>query len=284
MHSLQITPSITNYDTRSVETYFRDITRFALLPAEEEVLLAQKIRQGDQAALDKLTKTNLRFVVSVAKKYQYQGLPLADLISEGNIGLIIAAKKFDETKGFKFISYAVWWIRQRMLEAIAEHTRIVRLPMNHINTLTRMSRLSAELEGRLERRPTRAELSECTGIAIEVIQAAHFYGSHALSYDAPLGDHDDYSLLDRLKNQAKNKEEELLADASGVAIQRLLRTLSSKEKKVIEMAFGIGYEDAMENREIARKIGMSTENVRIIKRNSLLKLKEIAEPIKNQLF
>jgi len=283
MRQLQITPSITNRDTQAIETYFNDIGRSSLVTAEEEVMLAQKIRQGDPVALDKLTRANLRFVVSVAKKYQHQGLPLGDLISEGNIGLIMAAKKFDETKGFKFISYAVWWIRQCIMLAIAEHTRTVRLPMNQINMLTRINRMSGELEGRLERQPTTEELAEWIGTATEKIEDARHYGGRTISYDTPLDD-DDFCLLDRLKHDEEGPDGELLMQSKWLAINGLMDVLSKRERKVIEMSFGIGYDHAMENPEIARHIGMTSESIRTIKKSCLLKLKERAETMKSLLF
>lgn len=210
MRNIQITASITNRESQATELYFNEIGKADLVNADEEFILARKIKQGDMAALDKLIQANLRFVISVAKKYQHQGLPLGDLISEGNIGLVKAAKRFDETRGFKFISFAVWWIRQSILSALAEHTRMMHLPRNHTNLLTKINNRSAELENQLERQPTDEELAELLEVTPEKIAYARYYSGRTASYDAPFKTGDDYLLIETLSSNDQTIEDILL--------------------------------------------------------------------------
>jgi RNA polymerase primary sigma factor len=284
MRQLQITQSITNRETRSMEAYFTDISKVELITADEEVKLAMKIKQGDQAALEKLTRTNLRFVISVAKKYQHMGLPLGDLISEGNLGLVEAAKRFDETKGFKFISYAVWWIRQSILMALAEQTRMVRLPMNHINLLTKMNRVSSELEAVLERQPTDEELAQLMETDIQKIEDARYYSGHTASYDASLQHGDEYTLLEKLYDPDEDVLSSLTYESLRQEIGQFLKILTPKEREVLHLSFGFEGGVSLLPREVAPIIGASTEGVRLIKLNAIKKLKEQAINLKTQLF
>jgi RNA polymerase primary sigma factor len=274
MRELQIVQSITNREGKSLETYFHELSRTELITADEEVVLAKKIRQGDAEALNKLVRSNMRFVVSVAKKYQNLGLPLADLISEGNLGLIHAAKKFDETRGFKFISFAVWWIRQSILLAIAEQTRIVRLPMNNIHFLTKVNRVSGELEGRLERVPTHEELAELLETTVEKIDDILYHAGKTKSYDAPVSAEDDYSLVDRLAVNEINVMDAWIADCGRQEVRELLGVLSERERIVIELSFGIGRERPLEYPAIGEIVSLSAEMVRVVRRKGLAKLKE----------
>jgi RNA polymerase primary sigma factor len=284
MRQLQITASITNRESRVNEIYLHEIGKVDMINAEEEVILARKIKQGDQAALEKLTKTNLRFVVSVAKKYQHLGLPLGDLISEGNYGLVKAAMRFDETRGFKFISFAVWWIRQSMLYALAEHTRMVRLPMNHINLLTKMNRLASDLENKLERQPTDAELAELMQVDIGKIEDARKYSGRTLSYDAVFNPEDEYTLLDKLSLEEENVMDGLLQDSRRQEMSDLLDTLSPKERRVISLSFGFEGESPLLPPDIAKVMNLSRETVRQVKREALQKLRGQAELLKSRLF
>ena len=263
MRHLQITVKITNRESVSNDIYFSEIGKTALISNEEEVALAQKIRSGDSVALDRLVKANLRFVVSVAKKYQHQGLPLGDLINEGNLGLIKAANRFDETRGFKFISFAVWWIRQSILEALRENTRMIRLPANHVNMLTRIKHLSGKLENELERQATPEELAESAGISVEKINDARYFSGRAISYDTPVTDEDSsYSLIDKL---CSPEPEESLTP--------VLNRLTPCERTIIQLAFGFGISFPMSNPEIGKRMNMSAENVRLIRNRALAKLK-----------
>jgi RNA polymerase primary sigma factor len=284
MRQLQITQSITDRETRSMEAYFTDISKVELITADEEVMLAMKIKQGDQAALEKLTRTNLRFVISVAKKYQHMGLPLGDLISEGNLGLVEAAKRFDETKGFKFISYAVWWIRQSILMALAEQTRMVRLPMNHINLLTKMNRVSGELESVLERQPTDQELAELMTTDVEKIEDARYYSGHTASYDASLHNDEEYTLLEKLCCPEEDMLSLLTRESCRQEISDFLNILAPKEQQVLRLSFGFESGVPLLPREVAVIIGASSEGVRLIKLNAIKKLKEQAMNLKTQLF
>lgn len=284
MRQLQITQSITNRETRSIEAYFTDINKVELITAEEEVKLATKIKQGDQAALEKLTRTNLRFVISVAKKYQHMGLPLGDLISEGNLGLVEAAKRFDETKGFKFISYAVWWIRQRILMALAEQTRMVRLPMNHINLLTKMNRVTDELEAVLERQPTDEELAQLMETDVQKIEDARYYSGHTASYDASFQHGEEYPPLERLYAPDEDALSSLTHESLRQEISQFLKILTPKERRVLQLSFGFEGGVSLLPREVADIIGASIEGVRLIKMNAIKKLKEHAIYLKTQLF
>ncbi len=271
MRNLQITNSITNRETASTECYFNEIGKTSLVSPDEEVRLAQKIRAGDTAALDKLVKANLRFVVSIAKKYQHQGLPLGDLINEGNLGLIKAAGRFDETRGFKFISFAVWWIRQSILEAIRENTRMIRLPANHINILTKINRLSGELEGCLERQSTYAELAELAEVSVEKVSDTHYFSGRTISYDTPLTSEDDYALVDKLASMEPLTDHLITSGCDEV--KELLNRLTSDERLVIEYSFGLRGERELNNREIAEKMGCYPEKVRLIAKSGFQKLK-----------
>jgi RNA polymerase primary sigma factor len=283
MRQLQITVSITNRESRSNDTYLHEIGKVDLITAEEEVALARKIRQGDQAALERLTKTNLRFVVSVAKKYQHLGLPLGDLINEGNYGLVKAALRFDETRGFKFISFAVWWIRQSILFALAEHTRMVRLPMNQVNLLTKMNRLSADLESQLERQPTDEELAGLMEVDVSRIEDARFYSGRTASYDAAFNSEDEYTLLEKLDAGEPGIQQELLEESTRHAVGQLLQVLTPKERRVIELSFGFNTEWPLIPADIGKMIGMSAERVRQIRQFALKKLGDNAHRIKPQL-
>ncbi|WP_158994089.1 RNA polymerase sigma factor RpoD/SigA [Mucilaginibacter sp. L196] len=273
MRSLQITQSITNRETQVLESYFKEVGKLELITAEEEVLLAQKIKQGDQDALERLTKTNLRFVVSVAKKYQHLGLPLSDLISEGNLGLVKAAKRFDETRGFKFVSFAVWWIRQSILLAIAEHTRMVRLPLNQINLLTKMNRFSGDLENLLERQPTDKELAEMMGIPMEKIGDARYHSARTSSYDAPYNIDDEYTLINKLADPDSTIDHILIEQSEYQNISGLLDALSSRERKVIELSFGLSSDWPLPIADIANQMGLTSERIRQIKVDAITKLK-----------
>lgn len=278
MRELQITQSITNRESQSVEAYLNEIGKVALIGAEEEAQLARMIRNGDQAALDKLLKVNLRFVVSVAKKYQNQGLPLGDLISEGNLGMVRAAKKFDETKGFKFISYAVWWIRQSILEAIAQQSRMIRLPNNQVGMITQMNRAASQLEQLVERQPTPHELAEFMEKDLERVLDAVAAAPRTASYDAPLNQcEDDYSLLDRVTDGQSPADSIVLAESNQVALAQLLRRLSTRERKVIELSYGLSGERDLHHTDIGERIGLSAERVRQIRRIALEKLRACPE-------
>ncbi|MBP5516552.1 MAG: RNA polymerase sigma factor RpoD/SigA [Bacteroidales bacterium] len=274
MRQLKITHSITNRDIKSLDKYLQDICSEELLTPEEEVQLAQRIKAGDQAALDRLTKANLRFVVSVAKQYQNQGLSLPDLINEGNVGLIKAAKRFDETRGFKFISYAVWWIRQSILQAIAENSRIVRLPSNQLGALNKLKKEISKLEQKLERPPSEEELAEMLDIPEDKIKSILNISSRHISIDAPLGGDDDVNYVDVLPNEdTPATDEALMQESLSQEIERALSSLTEIERDVIRMYFGIGIPHSLSLDEIAMKFGLTRERVRQIKEKGLKRLK-----------
>ena len=275
MRQLKITKSITNRESQSLDKYLQEIGQEDLITVEEEVELVQKIREGDHKALEKLTKANLRFVVSVAKQYQNQGLSLPDLINEGNLGLIKAAEKFDETRGFKFISYAVWWIRQSILQAIAEQSRIVRLPLNQVGSVNKINRLLNKFEQENERRPSIDEIAENIDLPEDKIEDALKVNSNRhVSVDAPFMDGEDNSLLDILPNyDAPLADKELVMDSLREEISRALSTLNERERNIIECFFGINQPE-MTLEEIGDKFQLTRERVRQIKEKAIRKLRK----------
>jgi RNA polymerase primary sigma factor len=274
MRQLKITHSITNRDIKSLDKYLQDICSEELLTPEEEVQLAQRIKNGDQAALDKLTRANLRFVVSVAKQYQNQGLSLPDLINEGNVGLIKAAKRFDETRGFKFISYAVWWIRQSILQAIAENSRIVRLPANQLGALNKLKKEMSKLEQELERPPSEEELAERVDLPEDKIKSILGISGRHISIDAPLVADEDTNFVDVLPNEdTPPTDDALMKESLSLEIERSLATLTEYEREVIKMYFGIGMPHPLSLDEIAMKFNLTRERVRQIKEKGLKRLK-----------
>ena len=275
MRQLKITKSITNRESQSLEKYLQEIGKVDLLTPEEEVELAKRIKQGDQAALEKLTKANLRFVVSVAKQYQNQGLSLSDLINEGNLGLIKAAQRFDETRGFKFISYAVWWIRQSILQALAEQSRIVRLPLNKVGSLNKINKAFSELEQEYEREPSPDELADTLEIPTEEVETTLGVAARHVSMDAPFVEGEDNSLLDVLENSSTpNTDQELDYNESlRREIERSLNTLTERQCDVIKLYFGIGVEHPMSLEDIGDKFGLTRERVRQIKDKAINKLR-----------
>ncbi len=274
MRQLKISKQITNRESQSLDKYLQEIGKVDLLTADEEVVLAKRIREGDQLALEKLTKANLRFVVSVAKQYQNQGLSLGDLINEGNLGLIKAAQRFDETRGFKFISYAVWWIRQSILQALAEQSRIVRLPLNRVGSLNKISKTFSELEQKFEREPSPEELAEVLEVsASEVVDTMKISGRH-VSMDAPFVQGEENSLLDVLENDGDEKPDDgLMTDSLRKEVQRALSTLTSREADVISLYFGLNGEHAMTLEEIGEKFNLTRERVRQIKEKAIRRLR-----------
>jgi len=274
MRQLKITKSITNRDSASLDKYLQEIGREDLITAEDEVELAQRIKAGDQVALEKLVKANLRFVVSVSKQYQNQGLTLPDLINEGNLGLIKAAQRFDETRGFKFISYAVWWIRQSILQAIAEQARIVRLPLNQVGSLSRINKAFAKLEQEFEREPSADEIAESLDIENnQVTDSMKLSGRH-LSVDAPFKDGEDGTLLDVLSNGDSPKaDNDLMNESLQQEIRRSLATLTEREQDVIILFFGIGIVHPLSLEEIGDKFSLTRERVRQIKEKGIRRLR-----------
>ena len=273
MRQLKITKSITNRESASLDKYLQEIGHEELLSVEEEVELAGRIRKGDRKALEKLTKANLRFVVSVAKQYQNQGLSLPDLINEGNLGLIKAAEKFDETRGFKFISYAVWWIRQSILQAIAEQSRIVRLPLNQVGSVNTLNRALNKFEQEHERRPSVDEIAETTDLPEDKIADAMNANTRHVSVDAPFVDGDDNSLLDILaNNDAPMADNELVKQSLQTEISRALQLLNERERNIIEAFFGINQPE-LTLEEIGNKYGLTRERVRQIKEKAIRRLR-----------
>ena len=273
MRQLKITNSITSRGSQSLEDYLNDISKQPLLTAEEEVKLAQRIRNDDREALERLVCDNLRFVVSVAKQYQNQGLTLPDLINEGNIGLIKAAEKFDETRGFKFISYAVWWIRQSILQALAEQSRMVRLPLNQVSAVSRINKLIMKFEQEHERKPSAYELSELIDETPEKIRDSLRANGRPMSINAPLGEGDDSTLLEVISDENTPQADRGMIDKSlATEIERMLDTLDEREKTIVEMCFGINNRE-MTLDEISEKFGLSRERVRQIREKALLKLR-----------
>ena len=273
MRQLKITKSITNRDSASLDKYLQEIGREELITPAEEVELAQRIKKGDRAALEKLTKANLRFVVSVAKQYQNQGLSLPDLIDEGNLGLIRAAQKFDETRGFKFISYAVWWIRQSILQALAEQSRIVRLPLNQVGSLNKISKELSRFEQENERRPSAEELAERLDIPVEKIADTLKVSGRHVSMDAPFQDGDENSLIDVLPNEDSPMADKYLNQESlSKEVDRALKQLLDREREIIKMFFGIGCQE-MTLEEIGAKFDLTRERVRQIKEKAIRRLK-----------
>jgi len=276
MRQLKITKSITNRESQSLEKYLQEIGRVDLITPEEEVQLAVRIKQGDQRALDKLTKANLRFVVSVAKQYQNQGLSLSDLINEGNFGLIKAAQRFDETRGFKFISYAVWWIRQSILQALAEQSRIVRLPLNKVGLSNKISRAFSALEQEFEREPTVEELSELLDIGHEEIETTLGVAARHVSMDAPFAETEENSLLDVLANPNADAADADLdhGDSLRCELGRSLGTLSDRQRDVLVLFYGIGVENPMSLEDIGEKFALTRERVRQIKDKAITRLRD----------
>ena len=274
MRQLKITKSITNRESESLEKYLQEIGKEDMISVEEEVELAQRIRKGDRKALERLTRANLRFVVSVAKQYQNQGLSLPDLINEGNVGLIKAAEKFDETRGFKFISYAVWWIRQSILQAIAEQSRIVRLPLNQVGSVNKINRMLSKFEQENERRPSIEEISQETNLPEEKVDEAMSANTRHVSVDAPFSEGDEGSLLDVLINESSPMaDRQLVVESLQAEIKQALRILNERERNVVEAFFGIdGPEMTLE--EIGEKYGLTRERVRQIKEKAIRRLRE----------
>lgn len=273
MRQLKITKSITNRESASLDKYLQEIGKEELITVEEEVELAQRIKKGDQTALEKLTRANLRFVVSVAKQYQNQGLSLPDLINEGNLGLIKAAEKFDETRGFKFISYAVWWIRQSILQALAEQSRIVRLPLNQVGSLNKINKAYSKFEQEHERRPSPEELAEILDLPREKVADTLRVSGRHVSVDAPLVDGEENSLLDVLINSdSPNADKRLLNESLSREIERALATLTERERDIIKLFFGISNQE-MTLEEIGEKFGLTRERVRQIKEKAIRRLR-----------
>jgi RNA polymerase primary sigma factor len=273
MRQLKITKSITNRESASLDKYLQEIGREELISVEEEVELAQRIKKGDQAALEKLTRANLRFVVSVAKQYQNQGLSLPDLINEGNLGLIKAAEKFDETRGFKFISYAVWWIRQSILQALAEQSRIVRLPLNQVGSLNKINKAYSRFEQEHERKPSPEELAEELDLPAEKVADTLRVAGRHISVDAPFVEGEDNSLLDVLINSdSPNADRSLINESLSREIERALATLTERESDIIRYFFGIGCQE-MTLEEIGERFGLTRERVRQIKEKAIRRLR-----------
>jgi RNA polymerase primary sigma factor len=275
MRQLKISKQITNRESQSLDKYLQEIGKVELLTPDEEVELARRIKQGDQVALEKLTKANLRFVVSVAKQYQNQGLSLGDLINEGNLGLIKAAKRFDETRGFKFISYAVWWIRQSILQALAEQSRIVRLPLNRVGALNKIGKAFSQLEQKYEREPSPEELSEILENMSEeeIADTLKISGRH-VSVDAPFVQGEENRLLDVLENDSEPRpDHELMNESLSREVERALSTLTQREAEVIRLYFGIGVEHSLTLEEIGEKFDLTRERVRQIKEKAIRRLR-----------
>ncbi|MBL7862186.1 MAG: sigma-70 family RNA polymerase sigma factor [Cyclobacteriaceae bacterium] len=274
MRQLKISKQITNRESQSLDKYLVEIGKVDLITAEMEVDLAKRIRAGDQMALEKLTKANLRFVVSVAKQYQNNGLTLGDLINEGNVGLIKAAMRFDETRGFKFISYAVWWIRQSILQALAEQARVVRLPLNRVGSLNKISRAFSELEQKFQREPTPAEVAEIMDVTIEEVESTMSVGGRQISMDAPFVQGEENRLLDVLENNLEEKPDaHLMMDSLKMEVSRALQTLTARESEVISDYYGLNGTHPMTLEEIGDKFKLTRERVRQIKEKATRRLK-----------
>lgn len=273
MRQLKISKSITNRESASLDKYLQEIGHEELLTTDQEVELAQRIRKGDKRALERLTKANLRFVVSVAKQYQNQGLSLPDLINEGNIGLIKAAEKFDETRGFKFISYAVWWIRQSILQAIAEQSRLVRLPLNQVGSVNKITRELNKFEQEHERKPSVDEIAERVDLPEDKIADAMKANSRHVSMDAPIADGEDSSMIDFLAGDSSNTDKELAIESLKAEVSRILKLLTDKEQKVLRAFFGIDGSPEMTLDEIGEKYNLTRERVRQIKEKALRRLR-----------
>jgi RNA polymerase primary sigma factor len=274
MRQLKITKQVTNRETASLDKYLQEIGRVELITAEEEVRLARLIKQGDPKALEKLTKANLRFVVSVAKQYQNQGLTLSDLINEGNLGLIKAATRFDETRGFKFISYAVWWIRQSILQALAEQSRIVRLPLNKIGSINKINKAFSKLEQEFEREPSQEEIAVVLGITMEDIKDTMRTSGRHVSMDAPLTQGEDGTLMDVLEDEDQlNPDHTLISESLRREVERALTTLTMREADVLRLYFGLAGEQPMTLEEIGDRFDLTRERVRQIKEKAIRRLK-----------
>lgn len=282
MRQLKISKSITNRELASLDKYLSDISREEMVTAEEEVVLAQRIKGGDEEALEKLVRANLRFVVSVAKQYQNQGISLPDLINEGNVGLIKAAQRFDETKGFKFISYAVWWIRQSILQAVAEQSRLVRLPMNQVGSLSKIKKTSSRLEQLYHRQPTTKEIADELDLPEHKVLAAFRMNTKEISMDAPMGDDDDMSFIDTLIPEDNSSADDAIVRKMNCAeIHRSMSILTDKEREIINLYFGLDVSHSYTLEEIAYRLDLTRERVRQIKDKALKKLKQ--NPNKNLL-
>ena len=274
MRQLKISKSITTREAPSLEKYFSDISKVDMVTAEEEATLAQRIRRGDQSAVERLTKANLRFVVSVAKQYQFQGLSLSDLINEGNMGLIRAAKKFDETKGFRFISYAVWWIRQSIMQALADQSRIVRIPLNKVGLTSKVSKAAQQLEQNFEREPTAEEISEYLDLDLDEVSSTMSFNSRHLSIDSPIGEDGDGTMLDIMENEnvdavdGASQKESMMYE-----IELALNSLSSKQQMVLKSLYGIGRDTPLGMEEIGEEMGLTRERVRQIRDQALFTLR-----------
>lgn len=274
MKQLVISKTITQREFKSLDMYFSEIDKISLISAQEEVVLAQKIREGDHAALERLTKTNLRFVVSVAKQYQNQGLTLGDLINEGNMGLIIAAKRYDETRGFKFISYAVWWIRQSIVAAIAEHSRVVRMPYNQLTMLSKLYKAAAKLEQDHGRKPSIEELADCLEISAERVAELLFNSStHPVSIDEPMNEDGEHTLLDVLQNNDKGADHSVESESVQKEIQHSFKVLSKRDRELLVLFFGLGSFSPLSLEEIGRRFNISKEHVGRLKDKALDKLR-----------
>lgn len=273
MREFNITQNITNKETKVVDTYLGELGKLCLISADEEAALAKRIKQGDHAALNRLVQANLRFVVSVAKKYQHQGMPLSDLISEGNLGLLQAARKFDETRGFKFISYAVWWIRQSILAALTEHSRMIRLPMNKINDISKVNKAVAAMEQELYYRPSAEQLAGFLHMTVEKVDGILAAAPKVSSLDAPFGEDDDYSRYDRLDMHGEPTDEALMAEDAMIEIRLILQNLNEREQSVINMLFGLTGGVEIPPEDIAVRLGLTRERVRQIRKAALQKLR-----------
>ncbi len=278
MRQLKITKQVTNRESKSLDKYLQDISKLPMITAEEEVELAQKIREGCQKSLDLLTTANLRFVVSVAKQYQNQGLTLPDLINEGNAGLVKAAKRFDETRGFKFISYAVWWIRQAILSALAEQSRIVRLPLNKIGSINKIRKVTSHLEQINQRPPSASEIAKELDLTISDVKQSMKISSRHVSMDAPLKEGEDYSLYDLVSsNDSPNPDTNLMRESLNTEIDRALETLTPRESDVIRLNFGLSDQPAMTLDEIGRTFDLTRERVRQIREKGIRRLRQTSK-------
>ncbi|MEY3059523.1 MAG: hypothetical protein RL000_875 [Bacteroidota bacterium] len=285
MRQLRISKSITTREAPSLEKYFSDISKVDMVTAEEETALAQRIRRGDQSAVERLTKANLRFVVSVAKQYQFQGLSLSDLINEGNMGLIRAAKKFDETKGFRFISYAVWWIRQSIMQALADQSRIVRIPLNKVGLSSKVNKAAQQLEQNFEREPTAEEISEYLDIDLDEVSSTMNFNNRHLSIDSPIGEDGDGTMIDVLENENVDAVDgESQKESMMFEIELALKSLPPKQQRVLKSLYGIGMDRPLGMEDIGEEMGLTRERVRQIRDQALITLRRHTNAIRLKSF